>query len=92
MLLSNSLWWPIYVINSVDYTKFPLLYSLTDTAPQLLSKITPFPHLTEEIVIDMNYIIYQVIVSSVGASYCSCKSIPHVERMVTATAQETVMT
>ena len=30
------LWWPIYMIISVDKTKIILLYSLIDAAPQFL--------------------------------------------------------
>ena len=35
------MWWPIYIINSVNYNKITLLYSPTDAAPQYLSNLPP---------------------------------------------------
>ena len=32
----ETLRWPIFIVNSVDKTKFIWLYSLTDAAPQFL--------------------------------------------------------
>ena len=39
--LSISLWWPIYLINSVDKSKIFVFHVPTDTTPQFLQKLTP---------------------------------------------------
>ena len=43
----ETLRWPIFIVNSVDKTKFIWLYSLTDAAPQFLQKLTPFTYCSE---------------------------------------------
>ena len=41
--LQNSLWWPVYIINSFDNTKLPC-YALQPMQHQFLYKFTPFIH------------------------------------------------
>ena len=58
------MWWPIYIINSVNYNKITLLYSPTDAAPQYLSNLPP-----SFICQLVSQIIRQTVSQSVSQSY-----------------------